>query len=73
MKYLVSSLSINGKIPGNQHLGGLSKLWLTQKLSIFNQFPLIVKLGSERSPVGINSLAGWEGYVYPLASDSDVI
>ena len=43
----VGTLSIKGQVQGYPPLGGLSQRWLTQKLAIFYNFPL----------VGINILA----------------
>ena len=52
----LSTLSINEKKQGHPPLGGLSQGWLTQELAIFENLPLVVKLGAERGPVGINIL-----------------
>ena len=52
----VGTLSINVQVQGHPPLGGLSQRWLTQELAIFDNLPPVVKLGGERSPVGINIL-----------------
>ena len=53
----VSTLSNNGQVQSLPPLGGLSQRWLTQELAIFDTLPLVVKLGGERGPIGINILA----------------
>ena len=79
LKYPISNLSIKRQVLVSPPLGGFSQLCLTQELSIFNHFPLVVELGGERIPGGINILAisirtnGWKGDVYLLVVDSDVI
>ena len=52
-----STLSINRQVQGHPPLGDLSQRWLTQELSIFENLPSVVKLGSERGLVSINILA----------------
>ena len=60
-------------------LGGLSQRWLMKELAIFNNFPLVVELGGERGPGGINILIvqipadGWQGDVDLYALYSDVL
>ena len=52
-----NSQSINRQVKGHPPIGGLSQQWLTQELAIFDNLPLVVELGGERGPVGINILA----------------
>ena len=54
--YPFGTLSINRKVQGHPPLCGISQQWLTQKLANFDNFPLVVKIGGERGPVGINIL-----------------
>ena len=52
----ISTLSINGQVQGYPPLGGLSQRWLMKELAIFDNLPLVVELGGEMGPVGINIL-----------------
>ena len=56
LSHPVSTLSINGQVQGHPPLGGLSQRWLTQESTISDNFPPVVKLGSERGPISINIL-----------------
>ena len=75
----VGTLSINKQVQGHPPLGGLSKQWLTQELAIFDNLPLVVELGGERGPVGINILTvqisadGWQWDINLYAAYSDML